>query len=329
LSSAPTAEVVPASAVMAPDATAAAKRRERSRWRWLRVVGGVAILALLVWRVGTGPFLHGVRSVSIGALLFAFGIGVVSTACCALRWKIVASGLGVWMPFGPALADYYRSQLLNMTLPGGMVGDVHRAVRHGLDIGDVRLGVRAVVLERLSGSVVQIALSVVVFIAFPSPVRAYMPVAALGVAAATVATVLLARRTMPDLRRGVLAQRRWIGVAGTTGVVLSGHIATFVVAARTAGSTLSVIRLVPLVLLALLAMILPLNIAGWGPREGVAAWAFAAAGLTATQGVAVSVTYGVMVFAASLPGAAVLLTRWLRRTLRPCTPLFGVGDGHG
>jgi hypothetical protein len=27
------------------------------------VVGGVAILALLVWRVGTGPFLAGVRAV--------------------------------------------------------------------------------------------------------------------------------------------------------------------------------------------------------------------------------------------------------------------------
>ena len=32
------------------------------------------------------------------------------------------------------------------------------------------------------------------------------------------------------------------------------------------------------------AMRIPLNVAGWGPREGVAAWAFAAAGLGAAQG---------------------------------------------
>jgi len=48
-------------------------------------------------------------------------------------------------------------------------------------------------------------------------------------------------------------------------------------------------------------------VAGWGPREGVAAWAFAAAGLGAAQGVATAVVYGVLVFVASLPGAVVLL----------------------
>jgi hypothetical protein len=164
-----------------------------------------------------------------------------------------------------------------------------------------------------------------------------MPLAVLGVLVATVAVVLLTRRVWPDVRNGVLAGRRWVGVVVSTAIVLGGHIATFVVAARTAGATLSWFRLVPLVLLALLAMVLPLNIAGWGPREGVAAWAFAAAGLTATQGVAVSVTYGVLVFAASLPGAAVLLARWVRRsslppadqTSMPSVPAFGVGDAHG
>jgi hypothetical protein len=42
--------------------------------------------------------------------------------------------------------------------------------------------------------------------------------------------------------------------------------------------------------------------------------AFAAAGLGAPLGVATAVVYGVMVFAASLPGAAVLVVDWVRRT---------------
>ena len=54
-------------------------------------------------------------------------------------------------------------------------------------------------------------------------------------------------------------------------------------------------------------MSVPTNIAGWGPREGVAAWAFAAAGLGAAQGVATAVVYGVMVLVATLPGAVVLV----------------------
>ena len=63
----------------------------------------------------------------------------------------------------------------------------------------------------------------------------------------------------------------------------------------------------------MLAMAIPLNIGGWGPREGVAAWAFAAAGLGAAQGVAAAVVYGVMALVATLPGAVVLVAAWLRR----------------
>jgi hypothetical protein len=95
------------------------------------------------------------------------------------------------------------------------------------------------------------------------------------------------------------------------------------VAADCAGATASWTTLVPLTLLGLLAMAVPLNIAGWGPREGVAAWAFAAAGLTATQGVATAVTYGVLVFVASLPGAVVLLVRLRADTLPPAEAVHG------
>ena len=55
------------------------------------------------------------------------------------------------------------------------------------------------------------------------------------------------------------------------------------------------------------------NVGGWGPREGVAAWAFATVGLGASLGVATAVAYGVMVLVASLPGAAVLLAGMVAR----------------
>ena len=70
--------------------------------------------------------------------------------------------------------------------------------------------------------------------------------------------------------------------------------------------------MLPLALLVLAGAALP-NVGGWGPREGVTAWAFAAAGLGASLGVSAAVVYGVMVFVSSLPGAAVLVAVWLRR----------------
>ena len=60
-------------------------------------------------------------------------------------------------------------------------------------------------------------------------------------------------------------------------------------------------QLLPLAFISIMAMVLP-NIGGWGPREGVTAWAFSAAGLGAGPGAATAVAYGVMVLAASLPG---------------------------
>jgi len=69
-------------------------------------------------------------------------------------------------------------------------------------------------------------------------------------------------------------------------------------------------------LIALAAMMLP-SLGAWGSREGVTAWVFGAAGLGAQRGVAAAVVYGVMVLVASLPGAAVLVMAWFRRSHPP------------
>ena len=75
----------------------------------------------------------------------------------------MARGLGAELPLGTAVAAYYRSLFLNLTLPGGVVGDVHRGFGHGL---------RAVAWERSAGQVVQVALTVAVLLVLPSPVQA-------------------------------------------------------------------------------------------------------------------------------------------------------------
>jgi hypothetical protein len=208
-----------------------------------------------------------------------------------------------------------------------VLGDVHRAVRHGQDVGDVGRGIRAVVWERTAGQVVQAGIAMVVLFAFPSPVRSYLPAATALVAAGVLGAVLLARalpRHIPsrwaqtlrtakaDIHDGLFARRNWLGVGLASAVAVGGHLATFLIAARTAGATAPLSRLIPLTLLALVAMGLPANVGGFGPREGVAAWAFGAAGLTATQGVATAVAYGALVLVSSLPGAAVLVVRRIR-----------------
>jgi len=286
----------------------------RAGWAWLRLVFGVAVLGVLLWRVGSGPFLAGLRTVDAPALVLGTLLAVPVTVCCAWRWTLVARGLRVPVPLAGAVAAYYRSQLLNTTLPGGVLGDVHRAVRHGRDAGRPGRGLRAVAWERLAGQTVQVAVAVPVLVLLPSPVRLSFPLVLAGVLGLGLVTRLLVlagggtrggRTVRRDVRNGLL--RPWPGVLAASALALTGHVATFLVAARTAGVTAPVATLLPLALVVLVAMGIPANVAGWGPREGVAAWAFGAAGLGAEAGVATAVVYGVMVLVASLPGLVVLL----------------------
>ena len=278
----------------------------------LRAGAALATLAFLVWHLGTGPFLDGLQAVDGAALAAASGLAAVTTVCCAWRWRTVARGLGADLPLGTAVAAYYRSLFLNLTLPGGVVGDVHRGFGHGL---------RAVAWERSAGQVVQIVLTVAVLLVLPSPVHDAMPFAAVAllVAAAGAALALRGRpaagRTRRarlraavarDLHEGLLARRAWPAVALASALVVAGHSVTFVIAARTAGVTAPASEVLPLALVVLLAAALP-NVGGWGPREGVTAWAFGAAGLGASLGLTTAVVYGVMVLFACLPGAVVLV----------------------
>ncbi len=303
----------------------------RTWWACARPLGGAGVLAVVVWRLGAGPFVDGVRTVDRWALSAAAGIAVLTTVCCAARWRLVARGLGMDLPLRSAVASYYRSQFLNTVLPGGVLGDVHRAARHGRDVDDLGRSFRAVAWERSAGQVVQVAIVAIVLVAVPSPVRSSMPVVLVALAATVLVAVLLARalptdgtawweralRTaVSDARDGLLARRSWPGIVLTSLVIVAGHTATFLVAARAAGSTASPTRLLPLVLLVLLATTLPISIGGWGPREGVAAWAFSLGGLTADQGVATAVVYGVLVLVASLPGVVVLAVEWSRHDAR-------------
>ncbi|MDX2548293.1 lysylphosphatidylglycerol synthase transmembrane domain-containing protein [Streptomyces sp. WI04-05B] len=295
----------------------------------LGTIAGVTILGVLLWRLGTGVFLDGLRRIDATTLLVGLGIGLLTTGFSAWRWALVARRLGLGLPLLPAIADYYRSLFLNAALPGGVLGDVHRAVRHGKSAGDMGRGVRAVVLERAAGQVALIVVGGAMLLTLPSPALAdarrvalMAALAAVGVVAVLVAVRMnrapsaAARRTralravLTEARGALLSRENLPGVALSSVVVLSGHLGMFVVAARVAGSSASVAELLPIAVLALLAMGLPLNVGGWGPREGVTAWAFGAAGLGASMGLSVAVVYGVLSFVAALPGAAVLVVRY-------------------
>ncbi|NIH83693.1 hypothetical protein FHX45_000586 [Amycolatopsis granulosa] len=287
-------------------------RRGRRLGLWLRVLLTAGLFAVLVARLGAGAFVTGVRLVGPGAVVIALGLGLVTTVAAAGRWVAVARCLGLPLRLTTAVRACYRSTLLNSILPGGVLGDIGRAVGHGRDSGDVPRGVRAVVLERAAGQGVLLVVGVPALLAGPGRISgAPLAVAAAAMLAAVAFGISRITRT------GATAVILWSAVA------ITGHLAMFVVATRVAGVSAPVTTVVPLVVPALVVMALPLSIGGWGPREGYTAVAFGAAGLGSAAGVTTAVVYGVLSLVAALPGILALRTRGpagAPGTTRPARP---------
>ncbi|MEQ6901599.1 lysylphosphatidylglycerol synthase domain-containing protein, partial [Nocardioides sp. YIM 152588] len=111
----------------------------------------------------------------------------------------------------------------------------------------------------------------------------------------------------------------WLPVVASVGVA-AGHLLVLAVAVRAADVALPWPEAAGLLVVVLVASSLPLSIAGWGPREGAAAWAFGAAGLGAATGVTVATLYGVLSLLAAAPGALVLAFEALARPARHARP---------
>lgn len=284
----------------------------------LRIAVALAVVAGTIAVVGVGPFLHGLASISPPTILVAVALAAVATAAAAWRWRIVSAGFGLPLPWSEAFASYYRSQFLNTVLPGGVVGDVHRAYVHGRHHERVDLAARAVAAERVAGQLVQVVLTLAILLplGLASPLApltwisgaiVVLAIVFVGVVAATRRGRAALRRECRMLRPVLTRPAALFAIAAASVVVIAAHATTFVVAGIAAGVHAGADELAVVALIVLGAAAIPVNVGGWGPREAVAASAFALAGLGAGAGVAVSTAFGVLTVVAVLPGALALV----------------------
>jgi uncharacterized membrane protein YbhN (UPF0104 family) len=288
---------------------------------WLRAVASVLLLAAIVAWIRPSSLRETVEAVSAPWLVLALLLAVPQLLLSAWRWRLTARLLGVPLPMRRAVSEYCLGNFLNQVVPGGIAGDATRAWRHARTEVSAREAWHAVVIERAAGQFVLLACAVLSLPLAP-PLReglrdwlargasAAAPIAAV----AAVLAVLAARRAGPalarfsrDLGRALLGRSAWPRQLLVSLALLCSYVAVYLCCARALGVQASALTLAPLVCWVLLAMALPISLAGWGIREGAAAAVWLLAGLPAAQGVAVSLLYGVVVLVSALPGAWILL----------------------
>jgi uncharacterized membrane protein YbhN (UPF0104 family) len=307
--------------------TSAFKLEKRERGRaslklLLRLLPPVVIIGLL-WNLADGPAALALLAEADWFYLFLAFVAVnLQTIASAWRWHRVAARLGQDIPPGHAVAEYYLSQLVNQSLPGGVLGDAARAVRarHQAGLG---IAAKAVIIERLAGQIAMFSLlAIAVVWAFLNPGGLELSVGMyelwvgalvlLAVVALCLLAVHLARRHWRrhlgrSIVTALVAKGAWVEQVSLAVVIVALNLSSFTLCALATGTMLSAEAILVLVPLVLCAMLIPTTVAGWGFREGAAAALFPLAGATAAAGFAASLAFGFVILAASLPGLFVLL----------------------
>lgn len=296
-------------------------------------VSAIVLLAVVLW-LDPLAVASEVQGFSLPWLVLGLAISVVQMMLCAWRWRLTAGLIGVPLRFRYALGEYYLAQFINQVLPGGVLGDAGRALRHAHQTPAAKGSAwRAVIIERASGQIAVALLTVLALVSSPLwhktlgasgylLLASALLVAGAGFWSALRFTALICQRwpkvarwlrwVTPlklDIQRGLLQRRIWGWQLGTSLLVVFSYALVMLCAALAIGVEMPASQLLALAPALLLAMLVPFTVAGWGVREGTAASVWVWVGMAPSQGVAVSLAYGLMVLLAALPGLVVAFKR--------------------
>ena len=246
-------------------------------------------------------------------------IALVVTGLCfqillgALRWREIATICGARLPSTTALRYSFIGQFFSQVLPSTVGGDAARIWLLARGGAGWPAAIYSVLIDRVVGVSVLAILVVgclpwTLNVIHDSVARAALAAIGFGALGAALVFLALGHQHLRVLERWWLtrhlakasrtAWRLCQTVAGARVALLSFaiHFMTVAVAwgvAMAAHATIDFVQVLFLVLPVILIATVPVSIAGWGVRESAMILAFSYAGLAESDGLIVSILYGI------------------------------------
>lgn len=291
----------------------------------------IGAIALLLFSVDRSALLQRLRHISLLDLAVALAIGISQVLLVGYRWWRVARFFREPSAGMPALKQFqlinYAGQLVGQMLPF-LAADALRiayaraaglslrsaVVSTAFDRGIALLSLLglceiALTLSPTIGNIARLRVTVTVFailsltggaaiLAFGDKAAARLPDTRLCRGLADL--IVLFRRILLDVKVAVPILCLALLIHGMS-------IGIFWLLCVGQGLAVNMAELLVIVPPLILASALPISVAGWGVREGIAVALFAAIGIPADAALAVSLSFGSITLLAAVPGAATMM----------------------
>lgn len=260
---------------------------------------------------------------------FATGLALmaIQLLLASLRWQRLADGCDISMKIASALRFTYIGQFFSQSLPAVVGADGARIWFLGRTSGNWKGASYSVVIDRSIGG---LALGLLVLAILPGAFNRItdptgrLSLILVGLVCMTAFATVIGIGIFPFLDRwgatrharaitrisgSILRQPRTaLTVAGCSLAVHLASICAVFCIARALSAPLALLDALFLVPPVLLITTVPISVAGWGVRESAMVAALAYAGLTASQGLLISILFGLFALLLGLVGGVLWIS---------------------
>lgn len=304
---------------------------EAALWRrvvpvTVKLAGSGILLTVLAMAIDWRAAWAAMSDLPPAVLLLALAALTAQALTAAWRWRWLNRVAGLSLSFAETTRALYVGLLFNQMLPSAIGGDAARVVqltRYEVGWGQA---IASVLGDRLLGLLALVATAA---IGIPALLEASVAppltaaVAVLAIGAWTAILWLIATRgrlpfaqylptRLQPIQTSLLAlfqdRPKAVGLLAASMAVHGWTVVAMVALAWGLGLAVPPLALAAILPPILLLSTLPLSVAGWGVRETLMIGALAGFGVAPAMAVALSVTFGLTLAVASVPG--LLLWRW-------------------